>query len=60
MEPRKCVLCGQILSIYNSTDQCFKHSVTKEREEKEVNEDAMKVFTSRPQPLLHEECWWKE
>lgn len=47
MEPGKCVLCGQILSIYNSTDQCFKHSVTKEREEKEVNEDAMKVFTSR-------------
>ena len=59
MEHKKCSLCGQVLSIYNDTGQCFKHSVTKEMEEKAVNEDRMTTFTSRPQPLLHEECWWK-
>ena len=53
----KCKICGLSLSRYNTTGQCFKHSVSKKMEEEKVNEDAIKTFTSGNQPLLHEERW---
>ena len=56
MKPQQvCKLCGAKLNSYNTTGQCYKHSVTKKQEDCTVDEDKMKVCTSPRQPLLQEE-----
>ena len=51
---RKCRICRQSLADCNKEDICFRHQ-QRLNTPSTPNEKHQNLFTSRPQPLLHEE-----